>query len=112
MTGFILVTTTAPTRESAAAIAQALVAERLAACTQVIGPIQSAYWWEGKLESSEEWLCLAKSRRDLFSATETAIRALHPYQVPQVVAVEIAAGSQAYLDWLGAELAPPAPRPA
>jgi len=78
----------------------------MAACVQVLGPISSTYRWQGALETSQEWLCLAKSRRGLYDAIEKAIRRIHPYQVPEILAVPVVAGSAAYLAWLDEEVQP------
>ena len=102
----IQVTTTTPSNQDAERIAQRLVERRLAACVQVVGPIASTYWWQGKVERSEEWLCIAKSRADLFAELEQAVREMHPYEVPEVIAVPIVEGSKPYLDWLARELEP------
>jgi periplasmic divalent cation tolerance protein len=79
----------------------------LAACVQVIGPISSTYRWQGAVETSQEWLCLAKSRRDLYGPLEEAIRRLHPYQVPEILAIPVLAGGESYLAWLDASVLPP-----
>jgi periplasmic divalent cation tolerance protein len=100
MSDYIQVITTTATHDEAEIIGRALVEERLAACTQIIGPITSIYRWEGQIETSQEYQCWAKSRRDLFERIEVAIRRLHPYQVPEILAIPIAAGSQSYLKWL------------
>jgi periplasmic divalent cation tolerance protein len=107
MTDTIQVITTTGSREDAARVARALVEARLAACVQVIGPITSTYWWQGAIEEAAEYLCLAKTRRDRFAAVEAAIRAVHPYDVPEVLAVPVEAGSAAYLAWLAGELTQP-----
>ena len=106
MTDVIQETATTETKEDAARIARDLLEKRLAACVQIIGPITSSYWWREAIEQSEEWLCLIKSRADLFSQVEAAISAIHPYDVPEILAVPVMAGSAAYLEWLGGELAP------
>jgi len=77
-----------------------LVAARHAACVQVVGPITSRYWWEGAVEVSEEWLCLAKTTADRYPALEAAIRQLHSYDEPEIVAVAVVAGSPSYLEWV------------
>jgi periplasmic divalent cation tolerance protein len=105
MSEFILVTTTASTKEEAAKIATALLEGRLAACVQILGPIESRYWWNGKIEQSTEWLCLIKTIRGKFAAVEATIRANHPYEVPEIVACPIELGSESYLDWLRSEMA-------
>ena len=104
MTDYIQLITTTETRVAAQAIATALVEKRLAGCVQIVGPITSTYWWEGKIETAEEWLCLIKSRRDLYREVEKAIREVHPYDVPEILAVPVAAGSRPYLEWLDGEL--------
>ena len=103
MSDFIQVTTTAPSREEADRIAQILVERRLAACVQVMGPIESCYRWKGALERSAEWLCLVKTTRGKYAAVEAAILANHPYEVPEIIACPIESGSEAYLAWLRAE---------
>jgi periplasmic divalent cation tolerance protein len=107
MAAYIQVVTTVGSREDADQIARHLVGRRLAGCVQVIGPISSTYWWEGELETEEEWLCLIKSSEDLYAALEEAIRAVHPYDVPEILAVPVYRGSRAYLEWLEGELAGP-----
>jgi periplasmic divalent cation tolerance protein len=106
MTNAIQVTTAAGSQEEARRIARGLVERRLAACVHVLGPIESLYHWEGRIEQSQEWLCVAKTSLDRYAQVEAAIRELHSYQVPEILAVPVVAGSRAYLDWLEAELAP------
>jgi periplasmic divalent cation tolerance protein len=105
MTEFIQVTTAIDTKEGAQKIAQTLVERRLAACVHVAGPITSTYWWQGKLEIEEEWTCAAKTRRDLYDTVEKAIREVHPYNEPEVIALPIVEGSQSYLAWIEQETA-------
>jgi len=104
LTDFILVSTTTETEQAAQKIAKALVEQRLAACVQVAGPIYSAYRWQGEVQSSQEWLCTAKTRRTLFAQVEKAIAELHSYDCPEIIATPITDGSSAYLAWLGHEL--------
>jgi periplasmic divalent cation tolerance protein len=103
MTDYIQVVTTTERREDAERIARSLVEERLAACAQVSGPITSTYRWQGKIETAHEWQCWAKSRRDLYAQIEQAIRRLHPYEIPEILAMPILAGSADYLAWLEGE---------
>jgi len=100
---FISVTTTVASEAEAERIARQLVERRLAACVQVRGPIRSTYRWNGKIENSVEWVCVAKTRGTLFQATAEAIRECHSYDLPEIVASPITAGTAAYLDWLAAE---------
>ncbi len=104
MEGFIQVTTTTEKKEDAERIARSLVETRLAACVQIVGPIESIYRWKGRIETTGEWLCLIKSRRDNYEAVEETIRSLHPYEVPEIVAVPFTAVSHDYLGWLRNEL--------
>ena len=105
MAEHIQVVTTTQRKQDAETIARELVQQRLAACVQVLGPITSTYRWEGKIETAQEWQCWAKSRRELYEQIERAIRQIHPYEVPEILAVEIVAGSQGYLAWVDEEVA-------
>lgn len=100
---YIQVSTTTAAESDAESIANALLDHKLAACVQIVGPIQSRYRWQGALEQSEEWLCLVKTREDLYQQVEDAIKNAHPYDVPEVIALPIIAGSVEYLQWLGDE---------
>ncbi|MEZ6072616.1 MAG: divalent-cation tolerance protein CutA [Pirellulales bacterium] len=104
MTPYVEVVTTVADAATADAIADALVRRRRAACGQTSGPITSHYWWQGKLETSSEWYCVLKTRADLFDRVEAAIRELHPYDEPEILARPIVAGSASYLGWLDGEL--------
>jgi periplasmic divalent cation tolerance protein len=104
MAEYIQVVTTTTRKADAQAIARALVEQRLAACVQVLGPVTSTYWWEGKVETNHEWQCWIKSRRDLYEQIEQAIRQLHSYAVPEIFAVPIVAGSESFLAWIDDEL--------
>ena len=100
---YIQVFTTVDKREDADRIASTVVRKRVAACAQILGPIQSTYWWKGEVEEAGEWLCVMKTRKDLFSALEKEIKNIHPYEVPEIVALPIVAGSEAYLQWIDEE---------
>jgi periplasmic divalent cation tolerance protein len=100
------VTVAAGTREEADGIAAALVEHRLAACVQVVGPVTSRYRWEGQVETATEWLCLAKTTAAAWPDVQAEVRRLHSYEVPEVVAVPVTAGTDAYLDWVRAECRP------
>jgi periplasmic divalent cation tolerance protein len=100
MADYIQVFTTAGTKANAQVIADALVKQHLAGCVQIVGPITSTYRWQGKVETAEEWLCIVKSRGDLYKAVEQAIREMHPYEEPEILAVPVTEGSQSYLRWL------------
>jgi periplasmic divalent cation tolerance protein len=104
MQEFIVVYVTAGSSTEASRLARALVEERLAACVNQIGPVQSIYRWEGKLEQSEEQLLIIKTKRELFTALERRVRELHSYSVPEIVALPIIDGSPEYLRWLGEQV--------
>jgi periplasmic divalent cation tolerance protein len=103
MTDFIQVSTTTDKREDAEKISQAIVSQRLAACVQIAGPVTSHYWWKGEIEKAEEWLLLIKTNRDLYHQLEEEIRRIHPYDVPEIIAVPVIEGSRDYLDWIKSE---------
>ncbi len=104
MSDYIQVITTIDTRERAEAIARHLVAERVAACAQVSGPITSTYRWNDEIATDEEWYCIAKSTGETFTRLESAIRSVHTYDEPEIIAVPIAAGSNGYLAWVTASV--------
>jgi periplasmic divalent cation tolerance protein len=106
MSQHLQILTTAGSEEEAARIATALVERRLAACVQVVGPMVSRYRWQGKVEEEREWQCLAKTTRTAYPAVEAAIRELHSYDEPEVIATEIVAGSPGYLAWIDANVTP------
>jgi periplasmic divalent cation tolerance protein len=84
-------------------IAEALVAERLAACVNMLGAIRSVYRWQGAIERADEVAMIAKTTEDLFDALAARVRVLHSYDTPAIVAWPIVAGDAAYLDWIAAE---------
>ena len=97
----IIVLVTAPSTEKAREIALDLVQKKLAACVNIVSPITSIYLWDGKIQDEQETLLIIKSRSDLFEDDlVTAIRAIHPYQVPEIIALPIEMGTKDYLDWI------------
>ncbi len=102
----LLVLTNLPDRAAADRLAQALVERRLAACVNILAPCRSVYRWKGMVESAEEVPVLIKTELDRYADLEAAISSLHPYELPEVIAVPIAAGLPAYLDWVAAETRP------
>jgi periplasmic divalent cation tolerance protein len=99
----LVVLVTAPSAEKAAELGRALVSERLAACANVVPGIRSVYWWDGKVQDEPEALILLKTTRARFEELRDRVLALHPYQVPEVVALGIEAGSDRYLEWIARE---------
>ena len=105
MSSFSQLSTTTDNEEEALNLARLLVGQRLAACVQVLGPVKSVYRWEGEIEQAEEWVCLIKTREDLFEETKDLIEANHSYEVPECLSTPIIDGSEAYLQWLDNNLA-------
>ncbi|MGE0079742.1 MAG: divalent-cation tolerance protein CutA, partial [Thiohalomonadaceae bacterium] len=99
-----LVITTCPDGETAANLARILVEARLAACVNIVPGVRSIYRWKGELVTDHEHLLLAKTRSDVYPQLEAAIRANHPYELPEVVMVPMAQGSTEYLNWLNSVL--------
>lgn len=106
---YVQVLTTAGSEEAAERIAAALLERRLAACVQVLGPIVSHYRWQGKLEREREWQCLAKTEARLYEEVEAAIRAVHSYEEPEILAIPVLAGSAGYLGWVSENVSAPEP---
>jgi len=99
-----LVITTCPDADSAERLARHLVETRLAACVNILPGIRSVYQWKGELATDVEQLLLVKTRRDVYPQVEAAIRAKHPYELPEVIAVPLAQGSGDYLAWINSVL--------
>jgi periplasmic divalent cation tolerance protein len=104
MADYVQVVTTVARQEDALAIARTLVEDRLAACVQIVGPVTSVYRWRGKINTDQEWQCWAKTRRELYGRVAAAIRRLHTYEVSEILAIDVAAGSADYLAWLDGEV--------
>jgi periplasmic divalent cation tolerance protein len=108
MTDKIVVLTTCGSEKQAEKLAHTLVDQRLAACVNLFPKARSIYRWEGKIEDSAEWLLLIKSRRDLFTVLRAEIQKIHTYEVPEVIAIPVVDGTEAYLGWLDGQLIAPA----
>ena len=99
----LLVITNCPDESCANAIALALVEEKLAACVNILPRVQSVYRWQGAVESASEIPLLIKTTAERYPALEAAIRARHPYEVPEIVALPLSQGLPAYLNWVATE---------
>ncbi|MFB9724724.1 divalent-cation tolerance protein CutA [Planobispora longispora] len=97
------VLTTVDSLEVSESLARSITQARLAACVQIVGPIRSIYWWDGKLETAQEWQLLIKTTADMFPALEEHIKANHSYDTPEIIATPIVAGSREYLSWVSEE---------
>ena len=103
--GVLLVMTNLPDRASAERLADALIEARVAACVNILAPCQSVYRWKDAVQHDEEHPMLVKTTTERYPALEAAIRAGHPYELPEIVAVPIERGLPAYLDWVASETA-------
>lgn len=108
---FIQVQTTVEREEDARVLAGALVAERLAACAQIVGPIESIYWWRDAVAGAREWLVLLKTTDVGWAPLEGRLRELHPYEEPEIVGLAIGPASASYLAWIKASVGGGEPAP-
>ena len=99
MSDLIEVVTTVAHHEEARSLAGKLIERRLAACVQIIGPITSVYRWQGNVEQSQEWMCRIKTPRELFDRLAAAIRELHSYETPEIIALPVVAADADYVSW-------------
>jgi periplasmic divalent cation tolerance protein len=104
MTETMVVLVTVPNAEVAEKLGDALVGERLAACVSIVAGVRSIYRWQGKIEKDAELLCVCKTTRDGFERLRARVVELHPYELPEVVALPIAVGHAPYLEWLKASV--------
>ena len=100
MSDALVVLMMAGSQEEAQKIAATLVREMLAACVNMVPGVISMYWWEGQVQQDEEWLLIAKTRRDVLDDLVRRVQALHSYDVPEIIALPLVGGSQAYLKWI------------
>lgn len=100
----LLILTTAPDDETAAQIANSLVEQGLAACVNILPGMRSIYKWKGELVAGHELLLLIKAQQGAYISIERQIESLHPYELPEIIAVSIDAGLPAYLDWIAGRL--------
>src|SRR5262245_27609215 len=103
----IQVVTTTAEKKDAEALGQAVLEKRLGACVQISGPIESRYWWNGRIETAAEWFVTIKTRRDLYKPLEKLLLSLLPYDQPEIIATMLTEGSAGYLKWLTEQLTEP-----
>jgi periplasmic divalent cation tolerance protein len=99
----------AASEEEATKIARALLAAKLVACANILGPVRSMYHWRGVLEEAQEYLIMLKTRAGLYPKVEQRVRELHSYENPEIIALMPSAGSKAYLEWISASTIGPVP---
>jgi periplasmic divalent cation tolerance protein len=105
VTDKIVVLTTCESEEQAQALARGLIEQRLAGCVNILPGARSVYRWKDKIEDAAEFVLIIKSRRDIFIKLRDAIARLHSYEIPEVIALPVVDGSDAYLNWLDREVA-------
>jgi periplasmic divalent cation tolerance protein len=103
VTDYVQVLTTTDNAEDAERLGRSVVGARLAACVQIVGPIRSLYWWQGKVDDAQEWQLLIKTTTDRLPELEQHIKANHSYDTPEIIAAPIPWGSQEYLGWVSEE---------
>ncbi|MCU7942592.1 MAG: divalent-cation tolerance protein CutA [Candidatus Thiodiazotropha sp. (ex Cardiolucina cf. quadrata)] len=99
-TPLLLILCTAPDRETALKLSRSLLEQRLAACVNLSPPVTSVYHWQGRLEESEEILLLIKTTKQQYNNVEATLRAQHPYELPEIIAVPVEQGLDDYIDWV------------
>lgn len=104
VTDFIVVLVTAKDKEQAEKISQTLLAEKLVACANIINPVTSFFLWQGKVDRVEECVVVMKTRKSLFGELQLCVKALHSYEVPEILALPIVDGSESYLSWLSSAI--------
>ncbi len=97
---FIQVMTAIYDKKKAEKIANHLLKKKLTGCVQILGPVESQYWWEGKIVKDKEWLLIIKTSENLYKKVEKEIKAVHDYSVPEILAIPVVEGSKDYLNWL------------
>ena len=97
---YIIVLVTTSSKQEAEKITQHLLDLKLIACGNIVGPVSSIFRWSGKTEKAEEYLTIMKTRKDLFNKLAVAVKTLHSYEVPEILALPVVEGAKTYLDWL------------
>jgi len=102
---YTLIMVTASSREEAEKIATTLLKRKLIACANILGPVSSRFWWQGKIDSAEEYMIFMKTKRELFNQVADNVKQLHSYEVPEIIALPIVEGAKPYLEWINSNLA-------
>jgi periplasmic divalent cation tolerance protein len=101
---YVVVIITTPNKEEAVKIVRSLLKEGLIACANIVGPVSSLFWWQGKIDEENEFLVFMKSHKSLFERLSERVKEIHSYDVPEIIALPIIEGSPTYLDWLKTSL--------
>lgn len=104
MSSYVVVFMTASDKKEASKIVRRLLNERLIACANIVGPVSSFFWWEGKIDEANEFLVIMKSRKELFKGLSEKVKEIHSYEVPEVLELPITEGLPSYLEWMSASL--------
>lgn len=99
-TTYIVIFVTTKDKAQASKIAKALLEAKLIACANIIKGVSSMFWWQGKVDQAQETLLILKTKANLFKKVEAKVKSLHSYEVPEIIALPIVAGSSAYLKWI------------
>jgi len=99
-TDFVIIFITCASRKEAGSILDSLLKKRLVACGNIIKNVESKFWWRGKIDNEKEVLVMLKTKKENFNKIEKEVRRRHSYEVPEIIALPIIAGSKAYLDWI------------
>lgn len=101
---YTLIMVTTSSREEAEKIATTLLERKLIACANILGPVSSRFWWQGKIDSAEEYMIFMKTKRELFDQVADNVKQLHSYEVPEIIALPIVEGAKPYLEWINSNL--------
>jgi len=101
----MLIVVTVSSREEADKIVNVLLERKLIACANILGPVSSRFWWQGKIDSAEEYMIFMKTKRELFDQVADNVKQLHSYEVPEIIALPIVEGAKPYLEWINSSLA-------
>ena len=101
---YTLIMVTASSKEEAEKIATTLLERKLIACANILGPVSSRFWWQGKIDSAEEYMIFMKTKRKLFDQVADNVKQLHSYEVPEIIALPIVEGAKPYLEWINSSL--------
>jgi periplasmic divalent cation tolerance protein len=104
VSSYVVVFMTVSDKKEALKIVRRLLDERLIACANIVGPVSSLFWWEGKIDEASEFLVIMKSRKDLFKRLSERVKETHSYEVPEVLELPITEGLPSYLEWVSASL--------
>ena len=101
---YTLIMVTASSKEEAEKIATTLLERKLIACANILGPVSSRFWWQGKIDLAEEYMIFMKTKRELFDQVADSVKQLHSYEVPEIIALPIVEGAKPYLEWISSNL--------